>query len=111
MNKITYRIEEEMNRRGWTKYRLSTESGVSYTTIQNLFHRGNAPTQKTLDKLCNAMNLSVAELYDGVPPEEEIQRRREIRFMQKEIAVELSNMSAELEALQRKVEKLNEMIR
>ncbi len=61
--------------------------------------------QKTLDRLCKAMNLSIREHVDGTLLEEEIKRRQEVWFLQKVITSELSVMIMELEVLKEEVGK------
>lgn len=38
------RIRQLMAERGWTIYRLAQESGLSQTTISNIFKRNNQPS-------------------------------------------------------------------
>ena len=42
------RIRQLMVERGWTIYRLAQESGLSQTTISNIFKRNNQPCRITL---------------------------------------------------------------
>ena len=41
------RIRQLMAERGWTIYRLAQESGLSQTTISNIFKRNNQPSPIT----------------------------------------------------------------
>ena len=41
-------IKKLMEERGWTDYRLAKESGLSHSTVTNMFNRNNAPTLPTL---------------------------------------------------------------
>lgn len=51
---------------GWTEYRLAKESGLSHSTIANMFRRNNAPTLPTLEAICAAFHISLAEFFsDG----------------------------------------------
>ena len=60
------RIRELMAERGWTDYRLAKESGLSHSTITNMFNRNNAPTLPTLEAVCAAMGITLAQFFaDG----------------------------------------------
>jgi len=43
------RIRQLMAERGWTIYRLAQESGLSQTTISNIFKRNNQPSLPTVN--------------------------------------------------------------
>ena len=57
------RIRELMAERGWTDYRLAKESGLSHSTITNMFNRNNAPTLPTLEAVCAAMGITLAQFF------------------------------------------------
>jgi len=59
------KIHELMEKRGWSMYRLANESGVSWSTIRNMFQRGTDPTVYTLEALCRGLDISMAELLLG----------------------------------------------
>ena len=51
---VQNRIRQLMEERGWTDYRLAKESGLSHSTISNMFKRNNAPSIPTLEVVCQA---------------------------------------------------------
>ena len=57
------RIKELMEERGWMDYRLAKESGLSHSTITNMFNRNNAPTLPTLDAVCWAFGTTLAQFF------------------------------------------------
>lgn len=60
---IQSKIRHHMNERGWTDYKLSKMSGLSETTVKNIFKRNNAPTFSTLENICNAFGLTLAQFF------------------------------------------------
>lgn len=62
---VKKRLEELMNEREWTIYRLSQESGISWSTINNVFKKGTDPTISTLEIYCNAMGISLSQFFDA----------------------------------------------
>lgn len=63
------RIKQLMDDRGWTDYRLAKESGLSHSTVTNMFNRNNAPTLPTLESVCRAFGITLAQFFsDGDSP-------------------------------------------
>lgn len=56
------RIKELMEERKWTDYRLAKESNLSHSTVTNMFNRNNAPTLPTLEAVCRAFGITLAQL-------------------------------------------------
>ena len=54
-------IRQLMNERGWTIYRLAQESGLSQTTISNIFKRNNQPSLPTVNAICDACGITLAQ--------------------------------------------------
>lgn len=66
------RIRRLMEERQWTEYRLSKESGLSQTTISNLFRRNNAPSLPTLEAICKALDISLSQFFSEDPEAPEL---------------------------------------
>lgn len=58
-----YRLKSLMRKRKMTIYRLSKLSGVSESTLRNMFKRGSDPSVKTLELLCEALGVTLAEFF------------------------------------------------
>ena len=56
-------LVELMEERGWTDYRLAKEANLSHSTITNVFKRNNAPTLPTLEVICRAFGITLAQFF------------------------------------------------
>lgn len=59
------RIRELLDERGWSMYTLARRSGIPQSTLSNLFLRCNAPSISTLEKICDAFQISLACFFGG----------------------------------------------
>jgi len=57
------RLRELMRKRGWTAYRLAKESGLSESTLANIFKRNTVPSITTLETICAAFGISLAQFF------------------------------------------------
>ncbi|MGI5854876.1 MAG: helix-turn-helix domain-containing protein [Candidatus Merdivicinus sp.] len=57
------RIRQLMDERGWTDYRLAKEANLSPSTVTNMFNRDNAPTLPTLETVCKAFGITLAQFF------------------------------------------------
>ena len=57
------RIDELMEERGWSDYRLSAESGLSSSTIANIHRRNTVPSIPTLEAICKAFGISLSQFF------------------------------------------------
>ncbi len=49
--------------RNWSIYRLSVESGISQSTLTNMFNCETLPSITTLECLCHAFGITMAEFF------------------------------------------------
>ena len=65
------RIKELCDKQQITKYRLSQMTGVTQTVLSRIIKRENVPTIQTLEKICAALNISLAQFFakDENPPD------------------------------------------
>lgn len=55
-----------MKVRGWSEYRLAKESGVPQSTISNIFNRNYQPSIASLEIICKAFGITLAQFFaDG----------------------------------------------
>lgn len=57
------RLRQLMAERGWTAYRLAKESGLSESTLANIFKRNTVPSISTLESVCSAFGVSLAQFF------------------------------------------------
>lgn len=57
------RIRELMAQRQWSEYRLAIASGLSQSTITNIFSRNTTPSIATLESICSAFGITLAQFF------------------------------------------------
>ena len=57
------RIRELMREKNISEYRLSKLSGLSQSTISNIFVRNTAPTVPTIEAICKGLGISTAQFF------------------------------------------------
>lgn len=60
---INQRIQQLLQERHWTPYRLAKESGLSDATVGNLFRRNTVPSMATLEAICKGLDISLAQFF------------------------------------------------
>lgn len=61
---VLEKIKKLQEERNWSTYKLSYESGLTQSTLSNMFARGTCPTVDTLEKICDAFDISLAEFFE-----------------------------------------------
>ena len=60
------RIRALMAERGWSEYRLAIASGLSQSTVANIFNRNTTPSISTLEAICNGCGITLSQFFaDG----------------------------------------------
>ena len=57
------RIRELMDIKNWSEYKLAKEAGLPQSTISHLFKRNNAPTYPTIEAICGAFGITMAQFF------------------------------------------------
>lgn len=60
---IRKRLMELQQQRGWSDYKIAKEAGPSPNTVSNIYRRGNTPSLVTLEALCKAFGITVAQFF------------------------------------------------
>ena len=58
-----FRLRQLMAERGWTAYRLAKNSGLSESTLANIFKRNTVPSIETLETVCSAFGITLAQFF------------------------------------------------
>ena len=58
------RIRELMEKNGAYTNRLAKQSGISLSTLSSMFEHNTEPRIETLEKICSACNISVAQFFE-----------------------------------------------
>lgn len=60
---VIKKIDNLMKERNWSDYKLSTESGLSSSTIANIHRRNTVPSISTLEAICSAFGITLAQFF------------------------------------------------
>lgn len=60
---VLKRINELMTAQDLTDYQLARSSGLSDSTISNMRRRHTIPSVYTLEQICRALNISLAQFF------------------------------------------------
>ena len=60
---ILGRLIELQQQRGWSDYKIAKEAGLSPNTVSNIYRRNNTPSMVTLEALCKAFGITMAQFY------------------------------------------------
>ena len=61
--KILDRLKELQQRHGWSDYKIAKEAGLSPNTVSNIYRRNNTPSLVTLEALCKAFGITMAQFF------------------------------------------------
>lgn len=60
---VIKRITELTEARGWSHYKLASKSGLSMSTIANIYRRNTVPSLTTLETICNAFGITLSQFF------------------------------------------------
>lgn len=60
---INARLKELLEDRGWSEYRLAIRSGLSQSTIANIFRRNTVPSFSTLEAICTGLGITLSQFF------------------------------------------------
>lgn len=60
---INKKINDLRFQRGWSMYELAQEMGITQSTLTSIMKRGNAPKIETLQRICDAFGITLAQFF------------------------------------------------
>ena len=72
---VLEKIERLRNEKGWSINYLAMESGLTQSTLNNLYSRNTEPKISTLRAICGAFGISLSEFFKQEEGEDELIRR------------------------------------
>ena len=61
---VKARLQQLMDERGWTIYRVAKEADIPWSTIRNMFKRNTEPSIATLECICRGMGITLPQFFD-----------------------------------------------
>jgi len=58
------RIRELMEKNNFNTYRLARKAGISLSTLASMFEKNTDPRVQTIEKICSACDISVAQFFE-----------------------------------------------
>lgn len=59
------KLLDEINKKGWSRYRLSKESGVAQTTLRDIFGGKQViPSTRTLERIASSLEVPISSFFD-----------------------------------------------
>ena len=91
------KITQLLRERGWSIYELAKRSGLSSTTIANMYKRNTQPTIPSLEAMCGAFGITMSQFFleggetDALPEEQRelLHRWATLSTEQKELVLAL----------------------
>ena len=62
---ILERLNAMLKARDWTRYRLSKESGLTESTLANIFQRNAMPSLDTLERICAGFGITLSQFLSN----------------------------------------------
>lgn len=60
---VNKKIDELRFQRGWSVYELAQEAGITQSTLTSFIKRGNPPKIDTLECICDAFGITLAQFF------------------------------------------------
>lgn len=60
---VLERLRRLLKERNWSEYRLAKESGLSESTIANIYRRNAVPSIPTLEAICRGFGITLSQFF------------------------------------------------
>ena len=71
---VLQKIEKLRNEKGWSINYLAMESGLTQSTLNNLYSRNTEPKISTLRAICGAFGITLSDFFKEEESEDELIR-------------------------------------
>lgn len=61
---VKARLQQLMDERNWTIYKVAKEADIPWSTVRNMFKRNTEPSIITLECICRGMGISLCQFFD-----------------------------------------------
>lgn len=61
---VKARLQQLMDERGWTVYRVAKAADIPWSTVRNMFKRNTEPSIATLECICRGMGMTLPQFFD-----------------------------------------------
>ena len=61
---VKERLQQLMDERQWTIYKVAKEAGIPWSTVRNMFKRNTEPSIGTLEAICKGMGMTLPQFFD-----------------------------------------------
>jgi len=77
---VLNRIQELLDARGWSYYRLAKRMNKPVNTISDMFKRNTMPSIPTLESICDAFGITLSEFFADEHEAAILSRREKIHL-------------------------------
>ena len=60
---VVGRIKELMDKKGWSSYELSAQTGIATNSVYDWFKIGATPSMSNIIKICEAMDIALEQFF------------------------------------------------
>ena len=99
---VKARLQQLMDERGWTIYKVAKEADIPWSTVRNMFKRNTEPSIMTLECICRGMGMTLPQFFDidnqmGLTPEQRklVQQWNKLNDRDKHLVGELVEVLSE----------------
>lgn len=61
---VKARMQQLMDERGWTIYKVAKEADIPWSTVRNMFKRNTEPSIATLECICRGLGMTLPQFFD-----------------------------------------------
>lgn len=90
---VLKKITEQRVARNWTEYQLAVHSGLPQSTISSWYRKNMLPTLSSLEKICNAFDMTISQFLAAdnytelTPQQQELLKKWELLTPQQKDAL------------------------